>query len=127
MPLKFLCLVVLELYSLLVYYQKLSEVITPFITNFFTFWKMAILGWSPDVVKGTGDKFVKAVNDTLWALDPHHNQFHDRACALPSIFSEFQGFNDWQRKKQKKPQFSQRILEKHIGVLSDYLMQPWYI
>ena len=35
------------------------------------------LGWSPDVVKGTGDKFVKAVSDTLWALDPHHNQFHD--------------------------------------------------
>ena len=86
-----------------------------------------ILGWSPDVVKGTGDKFVKAVSDTLWALDPHHNQFHDRACALPSIFSEFQGFNDWQRRKQKKPQLSQRILEKHIGVLSDYLMQPWYI
>ena len=52
MPLKFLCLVVLELYSLLVYYQKLSEVTTPFITTFFTFWKMAILGWSPDVVKG---------------------------------------------------------------------------
>ena len=68
---------------------------------------------------------MKAVSATLWALDPHHNQFHDRACALPSIFSEFQGFNDWQRKTQKKPQLSQRILEKHIGVLSDYLMQPW--
>ena len=44
------------------------------------------LGWSPDVVKGTGDKFVKAVSDTLWALDPHHNQFHDRACTFYHCF-----------------------------------------
>ena len=60
------------------------------------------LGWNPDVVSSTGEKFVKTVADTLWILDPHHKQFVDRSCAIPSHFSEFQGFNDWQRKKNKK-------------------------
>ena len=84
------------------------------------------LGWTPDVVGSTGEKFVRVVADTLWTLDAHHKQFHDRACSLPSMFSDFQGFNDWQRKKQKKPQLSQDILEKHIALLSDYLLQPWF-
>ena len=29
------------------------------------------------------------------------------------------------RKKHKKPQLCQAVLEKHIGLLSDYLMHPW--
>ena len=54
--------------------------------------------------------------DTLWTLGAHHKQFHDRTCSLNSMFSNLQGFNDWQRKKQKKPQVSQDILEKHIAL-----------
>lgn len=86
------------------------------------------LGWNPDVVSSTGENFVKTVADTLWILDPHHKhkQFVDRSCAIPSHFSEFQGFNDWQRKKQKKPQLDQETLKRHTGLLSDYLMQPWF-
>ena len=48
------------------------------------------------------EKFVKAVTDTLWALDPYHKQLHGRACEVPSMFSQFQGFNDWQRKKKEQ-------------------------
>ena len=83
------------------------------------------LGWNPDTVKTTGEKFVKALSDCLWTLDPHHEQFTSRACVIPPIFSEFKGYNDWVRKKQKKPQLSQPVLEKHIDLLSDYLMHPW--
>ena len=78
------------------------------------------------MVSSTGEKFVKTVADTLWILDPHHKQFVDSACVIPSHFSEFQGFNDWQRIKQKKPQPDQETLERHTGLLSDYLMQPWF-
>ena len=57
------------------------------------------LGWTPDIiVTSTGEKFVCVVADTLWTLDAHHKQFHDRACSLPSMYSDLQGFNDWQRK-----------------------------
>ena len=84
------------------------------------------LGWHADVLDTTGKKFIKALSDTLWTLDPHHKQFIDRGCPIPSLFHDFQGFNDWQSKKQKKPQLNQCALEKHIGLLSDYMMQPWF-
>lgn len=84
------------------------------------------LGWSPDAVTSVGGNFVKVLSDCLWTLDSHHEQFTLRACHLPSIFSEFKGFNDWVKKKHKKPQLSQAVLERHISILSDYLMQPWF-
>ena len=87
--------------------------------------KSMSLGWSPSTVGTTGVKFVKTLSDCLWTLDPHHEQFHSRACVIPSIFSEFKGYNDWVRKKHKKPQLSQAVLNKHIEGLSDYLMHPW--
>ena len=34
------------------------------------------------------------------------------------MFSNFQEFNEWQRKKQKKPQLSQDIIEKCMGNLA---------
>ena len=58
------------------------------------------VGWSPSVVKTTGEKFVKALSDALWTLDPHHKNFADRCISIPSDFSGFSGYNDWQRKKQ---------------------------
>ena len=84
------------------------------------------LGWHSDLIDTLGKKFVKALSDTLWTLDPHHKQFIDRCCPIPCLFRDFQGFNDWQSKKQKKPQLSQVTLEKYIDLLSDYLMQPWF-
>lgn len=53
------------------------------------------LGWTPDIVGSTDEKLVWIVADTLWTLDTHHKQFHDRACSLPPMFSDFQGFNNW--------------------------------
>ena len=47
------------------------------------------LGWTPDRVSSTGEKLVRVVAKNLWTLDAHHKQFHDRACSLPSMFSDF--------------------------------------
>jgi len=66
------------------------------------------------------------LSDCLWTLDRHHDQFSLRACLIPEVFSGFTGFNDWRRKKHKKPQLTQVVLDKHISSLSDYLMRPWF-
>ena len=84
------------------------------------------VGWSPDIVKTTGEKFVKTLSDTLWTLDPHQKNFADRSIDIPSDFCGFHGYNDWQRKKRKKPQLTQAALQNHLDKLSDYLMQPWF-
>ena len=63
--------------------------------------------------------------DTLWTLDLHYKQFHDRSCALPSMLSDFQGLNDCQRTKQIRPQLNLEILEMHITLFSNYILQPW--
>lgn len=87
------------------------------------------MGWSPDVVKTTDERFIKAVSNVLWVLDPHHKEFADCSCAIPPYFSDFQGFfrcyNNWQQKKQKEPQLTKDILQKQVDILSNYLMQPW--
>ena len=84
------------------------------------------VGWAPDVVATTGESFVRGLTDALWTLDPHHKSFQDRSILLPTAFSIFQGYNDWQKKKQKKPQLTQSTLDHHIGQLSEFLMQPWF-
>ena len=47
------------------------------------------MGLSPDIVKTTGHKFVKALSDVLWNLDPNHLTFADRSISIPSDFCKF--------------------------------------
>ena len=47
------------------------------------------LGWSPGIVETTSIKFLKALTDCLWMLDPHHDQFSSRAYIIPEVFSGF--------------------------------------
>ena len=70
------------------------------------------VGWSPDAVTTTRENFVKALSHALWALDPYHTCFQDRAISLLSAFIGFQGYNDWQRQKQKQPQLGHDF---HLG------------
>ena len=56
------------------------------------------VGWNPTVVKTTGEKFVKALSNALWILDPHHKSFADRSVLIPPEFQAFHGYNDWQKK-----------------------------
>ena len=83
------------------------------------------IGWSPDTVHTIGKRCVKVLCGALWYLDPHHGHFGDRSLVLPACFEKFQGYNDWKKKKEKRPQLSQAELDRHIQALSSILSQPW--
>lgn len=83
------------------------------------------VGWGPDSVQTVGERCVKTISSALWYLDPHHTQFKDRSCEISGVFAKFQDYNNWKRKKEKKPQISFVELDKHVQSLSDVLSQPW--
>ena len=83
------------------------------------------VGWSPDTVKTVGELCVKCLTAALWLLHPHYHSFQNRSIVIPEPFASFRGYNDWQRKKQKKPRLTQKDLQESISQLSDMLMQPW--
>ncbi len=48
----------------------------------------------------------------------------NRSIHLPIAFAKFAGYNDWKKKKMKKPQLSRELLQHHESKLSS-LCQPW--
>ncbi|KAL5481780.1 hypothetical protein EMCRGX_G022018 [Ephydatia muelleri] len=84
------------------------------------------VGWSPSTVSTTGEQFVKTLVSALWCLDPHHQQFIDWSIHHPLAFTIFTGYNDWKRKKIKKPRLSNEDLKQHEDKLSSLLSQPWF-
>ena len=83
------------------------------------------VGWSPDVVSSTGERFLRQLTTTLWYLDSHHGKFQSQNIPLPQALSPFQGYNDYKSKKEKQPRLSQDGLKSHMESLSAFLMQPW--
>lgn len=84
------------------------------------------IGWRPDSVQGIGVAFARQLSRTLWYLDCHHNKFSSRGITLPKNFLQFQGYNDYRRKKEKEPRLSSKDLGQHIDSLSSTLQQPWF-
>ena len=77
------------------------------------------LGWTCDIVGSVGEKFVQVVTDTFWTLDPHNSFMTELVhCPLCSAISRDSMIG--------RAQLNQEILEKHIALLSDYLLQPWF-
>lgn len=74
----------------------------------------------------SGQSFIKALSSTLWYIDPHHNTLRQRGVVIPNLFKKFSGYNDYKRKKEKKPQLSQLVLNQHVQLLGEYLSQPWF-
>lgn len=83
-------------------------------------------GWRQDSVESTGVTFVRKLTRALSYLDTHHAKFSSRNIKLPDHFSQFQGYNDFWRKKEKEPRLSVPELEGHIKCLSESLMHPWF-
>ena len=83
------------------------------------------VGWAPDSLP-TAQSFTKALSNALWYLDPHHDTLCERGIKLPVPFDKFQGYNDYKRKKEKRPRLSQEGLNRHVQALSDFLSQPWF-
>ena len=65
---------------------------------------------------------MKTIVSVLWYLDPHHPQFKDCSCEMTGAFAKFQDYNDWKRKKEKKPQISfVELIHMFSLSLSSYL------
>ena len=46
---------------------------------------------------------------------------------MPTLFQKFGGiYNDYKKKKEKKPKLSQFGLNQHVQTLSKFLLQPWF-
>ena len=56
-----------------------------------------------DSAQTVGEHCVKVIASALWYLDPHHAQFKDRSCEITGAFADY---NNWKRKKEKRPQIS---------------------
>ena len=83
------------------------------------------IGWSPQYVSSLGESCVNQLTAALWYLDTHHDTLKERGLGVPKELSHLSGFNDWQRKKIKKPQLSVQGLDGHIQSLSRLISQPW--
>lgn len=70
------------------------------------------VGWSPDIVGSAGEDLVRKLSTTLWYLDCHHQDFKNQGTTIPTIFSRFQGYNDYVAKKHKKPRLSRECLNE---------------
>ena len=61
------------------------------------------LGWSPDCVQTTGRNFLDLMTDVLWYTDRHAKTLESRGLAIPSLFSDFSGFNKLESHGHKQP------------------------
>ena len=84
------------------------------------------VNWRLSSVHVTGTPFAKKLAKCLWYLDAHHGKFTSRGIRFPSRFAQFQGYNDYKRKKEKEPRLSSEELKHHIDELSGMLLQPWF-
>jgi len=83
------------------------------------------VGWTADS-QDIGKSCTHKLAQCLWYLDSHHQKFADRGMKLPMKFSSFQGYNNYKRKKERKPRLSAKELNHHVELLSDIVMQPWF-
>jgi len=83
------------------------------------------VGWSPYSVDTIGASYLSQLVASLWYLDTHHETLADRGLHLPKELAHLHGFNQWQKKKIKKPQMTVEGLEDHIRNLCHFTSQPW--
>ena len=82
------------------------------------------VGWAPDSLQSIGEKFVKYHHCCLvvpWSPP----QLASRGIRLPKEVGALQGYNDWRKKKVKKPRIRSSGLDGHIQSPSQTLSLPW--
>ena len=60
------------------------------------------LKWRGDEVFNVGLAFLRAIVDSLWIIDGHHDVFALRSIEIPSVFHPFSGYNLPERSKHRK-------------------------
>lgn len=87
------------------------------------------VGWSYDSVSKFGVTFVDTLTDCLWYIDSRHNTFESRACQIPVMFKEFQGYNKPELTKHRRREAENMcagVLHNYSLLLNKHLMQPWF-
>ena len=82
------------------------------------------VGWTAHNMP-RGQLLMKTLSNALWYSDSHHDTLRERGINIPEPFDKFHGYNDFKRKKEKKPRLSQKGLNHHVQALSNALSQPW--
>lgn len=60
------------------------------------------LSWHSSEVASSGEALVKAVVDSLWLIDGHHDVFASRGYRIPACFNRFSGYNRPELTKHRK-------------------------
>ena len=60
------------------------------------------LKWRGDEVFNVGLAFLRAIVDSLWIIDGHHDVFASRSIEIPLVFHPFSGYNRPERSKHRK-------------------------
>ena len=49
--------------------------------------------WRDSEVDDSGVSLIRALVDTLWTIDGHHDTLHSKSCPISEVFSCFSGYN----------------------------------
>lgn len=75
-----------------------------------------------------GKPFVDMLCRMLWYIDGHHEVLASRSCPIPSLFSQFCGYNTPECSKHRKrsiSNLSRDKLDEFCSELQDYMMTSW--
>ena len=64
------------------------------------------LGWSHESVGSQSGRFVNTLTDVLWYIDGHQEALKARACHIPAEFEIFVGFNNPEKSKHRKREYT---------------------
>jgi len=90
------------------------------------------LGWYGEYYESIGSRFIKALTDLLWYIDPHHEKLNLRSCVIPEIFLSLSQYKIkssynlfYYTGKHKKEQLTQENLKDYLKVIENFITQPW--
>lgn len=75
-----------------------------------------------------GVPFLKNLTEILWYIDGHHHTIAERAPPIPTLFSDFNGYNCPERHKHRKrtrENLRAAELQSHSMTLCDFLESSW--
>ena len=76
-----------------------------------------------------GERLLKALRDTLWYIDGHHEAFSQWSTALPSVFKTFKDYNCPEKAKHSKRAQQNRSCDQLRHLTSELLIllqaNPW--
>jgi hypothetical protein len=94
--------------------------------------KTKSLGWYGICYESIGSRFIKALTDLLWYVDPHHDKLNLRSCVIPETFLSLSQYKIkssynlfYYAGNHKKEQLKREKLEDYLKAIEYFVTQPW--